>query len=122
MTIAPEATTDNRRRQIKFALISLFNGGLVIGFSPIFVRLSELDAVSTAVWRLALALVPLLVMVARSKPEANQKPKGLREFWTRAPLGIVLGIEPAAWHSSLHMTSVVNSALLVNRGPILVTL
>lgn len=122
MTIAPEATADNRRRQIKFALISLFSGGLVIGFSPIFVRLSELDAVSTAFWRLALALVPLLLMVARSKPEANQKPKGLRDFWTLALPGIVLGIELAAWHISLHMTSVANSTLLVNMAPIFVTL
>lgn len=96
MTIAPEATADNRRRQIKFALISLFSGGLVIGFSPIFVRLSELDAVSTAFWRLALALVPLLLMVSRSKPEANQKPKGLRDFWQLSLPGIMLGIELAA--------------------------
>ena len=122
MTIAPEATADTRSRQIKFALISLFSGGVVIGCSPIFVRLSELDAVSTAFWRLALALVPLMLIVSRSKPEANQKPKGFHDFWLLALPGIVLGMELAAWHISLHMTSVANSTLLVNMAPIFVTL
>jgi drug/metabolite transporter (DMT)-like permease len=40
----------------RLALPALILGGLAIGSSPIFVRLSEVGPVTTAVWRVALAL------------------------------------------------------------------
>lgn len=53
------------RTQSTRALTALLIGGVLIGCSPIFVRLSEVGPVSTAFWRLALALVPLLFFTTR---------------------------------------------------------
>ena len=54
---APAA--DNR-----VALAALLIGGVAIGGSPIFVRLSEVGPMATAFWRVALALIPLFAFSA----------------------------------------------------------
>lgn len=122
MTISTEIMPDSKRRQLKLALIALFAGGIVIGCSPIFVRLSELGAISTAFWRLALALFPLLLLTLRHPVPKAARPRSARDIWLVVLPGIVLAAELAAWHISLHMTSVANSTLLVNMAPIFVTL
>ncbi|WP_455189878.1 DMT family transporter [Foliimonas ilicis] len=97
-------------------------GGLLIGCSPIFVRLSELDAVSTAFWRLTLALLPLAFLERREARIGSKRPSGWREIATVSLPGVVLGAELALWHISLHLTSVANSTLLVNLAPVFVVL
>lgn len=106
------------------ALPALLIGGVAIGCSPIFVRISELGSVSTAFWRLALALLPLWYLFRRSYAgeTAAQMPRRLSEHIAVAMPGILLASELATWHISLRMTSVANSTLLVNMAPIFVTL
>lgn len=106
------------------ALPALILGGVAIGCSPIFVRLSEVGAVSTAFWRLVLALIPLVLLFGRAKASdtAIKIPRRLGEHVTVALPGVFLAAELATWHISLHMTSVANSTLLVNMTPIFVTL
>ncbi|MBV2143365.1 DMT family transporter [Falsochrobactrum sp. TDYN1] len=103
-------------------MLALLAGGMVIGCSPIFVRLSELGAISTAFWRLALALIPLMLFTARGTALDADKPRSLRDIWLVVLPGLLLAVELAAWHISLHMTSVANSTLLVNMAPIFVAL
>lgn len=112
----------DKANQTRPALIALLAGSLLIGLSPIFVRLSELGPVSTAFWRLALALIPLLLFSARTKANGTGKPQRLGDYVLVCVPGVLLTIELAAWHVSLHMTSVANATLLVNMAPIFVSL
>lgn len=113
-----------KEKQSRQALIALVLGGIAIGCSPIFVRVSEVGPIATGFWRLALALVPLLVLFLRDAPSGAVRagPRTLSECLMLAAPGVLLGIEMTAWHLSLHMTSVANSTLLVNMAPVFVAL
>lgn len=106
------------------ALPALVLGGIAIGCSPVLVRLSELGAVSTAFWRIALALLPLLLMFRSAA--VGSADTGTASTWRQKLLaalpGVFLGAELATWHISLHMTSVANATLLINMTPISVAL
>lgn len=103
------------------ALACLVLGGIAIGASPIFVRLSEVGPVSTGFWRLALALVPLFLwsMVSPSRPETA--PLERRDYFLLILPGLALAVDLVAWHLALHMTSVANATLLANLAPVFVT-
>lgn len=116
---AQDKATAKQKQQ---ALLALLLGGVLIGCSPIFVRLSELDAVATAFWRLTLALLPLAFLARREARIGSKRPSGWREIATVSLPGVVLGAELALWHISLHLTSVANSTLLVNLAPVFVVL
>ncbi len=118
MPPSPPASDRAARR----ALPGLVLGGILIGCSPIFVRLSEVGSVSTAFWRLALALVPLLLLAGRGGAGGDAKPQGWRDYLTVGVPGLFLAAELVAWHLSLTMTSVANSTLLVNMAPVFVAL
>lgn len=113
-------TSSHRSR----ALPALILGGIAIGFSPVLVRLSELGPISTAFWRIALALLPLFVMSRRANAQGAGAGEALSwgERGLAALPGLFLGAELATWHLSLHMTSVANATLLINMTPIPVAL
>jgi drug/metabolite transporter (DMT)-like permease len=98
-------------------------GGLLLGCSPSLVRLSHIGPIATAFWRLALALGPLLLLFANASRSggAGQLPSNAGDHFTAALPGIFLAGDLAAWHISLHMTTVTNSTLLANMAPIFVT-
>jgi len=106
----------------RIALACLVLGGIAIGASPIFVRLSEVGPVSTGFWRLALALVPLFLwsMVSPSRPETPTLEP--RDYFLLILPGLALAVDLVAWHLALHMTSVANATLLANLAPVFVTL
>ncbi|WP_442953797.1 DMT family transporter [Pararhizobium sp.] len=107
----------------RLALVALLVGGVAIGASPIFVRLSEVGPLATGFWRVALALLPLFVWSGVTQPaKADRKPEGWRDFVLLTLPGVFLAADLAAWHLSLHMTSVANATLLANFAPIFVTL
>jgi drug/metabolite transporter (DMT)-like permease len=106
------------------ALGALVLGGVLLGCSPILVRISLIGPVATAFWRLAFALVPLVVLFATSSRSGStgRLPATAGEHLTAALPGIFLAGDLATWHISLHMTSVANSTLLANMAPVVVTL
>nr|WP_244483842.1 DMT family transporter [Rhizobium sp. Root482] len=107
----------------RLALAALLIGGAAIGGSPIFVRLSEVGPMATAFWRVGLALIPLLIWAkATEKTAADTRPQGLADYAMLVLPGVFLAVDLAAWHLSLHMTSVANATLLANLAPIFVTL
>ncbi|SFT85485.1 DMT family transporter [Paraburkholderia aspalathi] len=108
----------------RWALPALILGGITIGGSPIFVRLSELGPIGTAFWRLALALYPLLWMHRRASSgnSLGRIPRQLSEHFFVASPGLVLAAELVSWHTSLQFTTVANSTLLANLAPIFVAL
>ncbi len=105
----------------RLALIALIVGGIAIGGSPIFVRLSEVGPMATAFWRVALALMPFL-LISRVTRQGDERPAGLRDHLFLLLPGVFLATDLAAWHLSLHMTSVANATLLANLAPVFVTL
>lgn len=86
--------------------------------------MSEVGPIATAFWRLTLALLPLAVLYSRERfaPGRHPHPHRWRDYLQVSAPGLFLAADLAAWHLSLHMTSVANSTLLVNLAPIFVTL
>ncbi|MCB5200870.1 DMT family transporter [Neorhizobium sp. T786] len=111
-----------RAPEQRAALACLVLGGIAIGASPIFVRLSEVGPISTGFWRLALALIPLSIWSIVSSRKDEVGPVGLRDYLLLILPGLTLAVDLVAWHISLHMTSVANATLLANLAPVFVTL
>ncbi|MEI5679494.1 MULTISPECIES: DMT family transporter [unclassified Mesorhizobium] len=111
-------------RSQRWALAALLLGGIVIGCSPIFVRLSEVGPMTTAFWRVALGMLPLLAWQAASpaRGKADARPAGFSDYIGLCVPGVMLAGDLVAWHISLHLTSVANATLLANMAPIFVTL
>jgi len=116
--------SERNAKHARRALPVLIMGAIAIGFSPVLVRLSELGPISTAFWRVALALIPLLLLSWRAHPGAPGQADAMT--WGQRALaalpGVFLGAELAIWHISLHMTTVANATLLINMTPIPVAL
>ena len=105
------------------ALAALLLGGVAIGGSPIFVRLSEVGPMATAFWRVALALIPLVAWSQlRNGAVVDRRPEGLSDYALLVLPGVFLAVDLGAWHLSLTMTSVANATLLANLAPVFVTL
>lgn len=106
------------------AFITLILGGLVLGWSPILVRLSPLGPITTAFWRVGLACMPLLAIFNYRVRDGSvgRIPERLNEHVIAALPGVFLAADLASWQISLHMTSVANSTLLANMVPIFATL
>lgn len=100
------------------ALAALVTGAALIGFAPIFVRLSDVGYTAAAFWRVALSL-PLLALLwlPGRRPETAAGP-ALR--WLLLG-GLFFAADLAVWHQSIRYTSVANSTLLANLSPIFVT-
>ncbi len=104
------------------AMTALIIGGVSIGGSPIFVRLSEVGPIATGFWRLALAVIPLFFLARRERRgEAATLPSARDWLWLLVP-GLFIAGDLGAWHLSLSMTSVANATLLANLAPIFVTI
>ncbi|QRM57278.1 DMT family transporter [Sinorhizobium sp. BG8] len=108
----------------RLALAAILLGGVAISGSPIFVRLSEVGPIATAFWRVSLALLPLLLFAGfrRGKSGNPIQPQSLADCAILAVPGIMLALNLATWHLSLHITSVANSTLLANLAPVFVTI
>ena len=119
MSVIPTGASAPAQRT---ALACLVLGGIAIGASPIFVRLSEVGPVSTGFWRLALALIPLVAWNMFSRSKSDEAPIGVRDCFLLILPGLALAIDLVAWHLSLYMTSVANATLLANLAPVFVTL
>ena len=107
----------------RLAFIALFLGAGAIAFSPIFVRLSELGPVSTAFYRVALALPAFWLWFAwpRSGTGLLREPSHPKDYVRLALAGVFFAGDLAFWHWSIRLTSVANSTLLANSAPIFVT-
>ncbi len=105
-----------------FAYAALISGAACIAFAPIFVRLSELGPISTALYRVALAMPMLLLWQRLDTPEPrSHAPKGA-DFLLLALAGWFFAADLAVWHWSIQLTSVANATLLANFAPVFVTL
>jgi drug/metabolite transporter (DMT)-like permease len=104
----------------QLAFPAVLAGGVAIGFSPIFVRLSELGPIATGFHRLFLAL-PLLWLWMRVAQ--RRAPKIASVEWLPIALpGVLFAGDILFWHWSITYTTVANATLLANFAPVVVTL
>ena len=99
---------------------ALLLGGIAIGASPIFVRLSELGRTATAFHRMLWAL-PLLWLWARIDPgksSGSVLPDNRRDARQLFLCGLLFAADLACWHFSILYTSVTNSTLFANFAPV----
>jgi drug/metabolite transporter (DMT)-like permease len=104
------------------AFSALLLGGVAIGFAGIFMRLSDVNPIASAFWRMALA-APVLwawAFAVRRQDAAASK----RTDFTKALAlaGIYFAADMGIWHLSLHYTTVANATLLSNFAPIFIAL
>lgn len=104
------------------AIIALLAGATCIGTSALFVKVSETGPISTAFWRVFLALPFLWAWAWSAQRHAmpattSTSPRGLM-----FAAGFFFAGDLAVWHSSIILTSVANATLLANLAPIFVTL
>ena len=102
---------------------------LIFSSSAILVRHSQTEGVASfaiAAWRMGLAAVVLLIVVAAQKArrsDATAAPNMTsRELWLAAVAGVFLDAHFASWISSLAYTSVASSTALVTTNPIWIAL
>ena len=106
----------------RFPLIVLIAGAMIIGLSPIFVRLSDAGPAATGFWRLAFAAPFLAILTAVERPSPDAPTSKRFAF---SPILLLAGLafagDLACWHYGIHYTSVTNATVLSNGTPILVT-
>ena len=104
----------------RLALPAVLAGGIAIGFSPIFVRLSELGPIATGFYRLLLAL-PLLWLWMRWEERRTARATARIEWLPIAVPGILFAGDIPFWHWSITYTTVANATLFANLAPVIVT-
>ncbi|WP_292937279.1 DMT family transporter [Noviherbaspirillum sp.] len=105
-----------------FAFAALLLGGMAIGFAGILMRLSDVNPLASAFWRMALA-APFLWMWALAVRRRDEAAKKRTDFTKALVLaGIYFAGDMGVWHLSLHYTTVANATLLSNFAPIFIAL
>lgn len=105
------------------ALVALLLGAVLVGASPIFVRLSELGPMATAFYRPFLALPLLMLWMEadqRITPNAS-RPRAPGDYFRLLLAGAFFSGDLAFWHLAILNTSVANATLFANFAPIFVT-
>jgi drug/metabolite transporter (DMT)-like permease len=109
----------------RLALPILLLGAMSISFSGIFVKLSEVDPISTALFRMALPLPVMAVglwMAARQRSDRRLPRIGWRGWAGIHVAAFFLAFDLIVWHWSLKLIGVGIATLLGNTAPIWVAL
>ena len=104
------------------AFMALLSGGIAIGFAGIFMRLSDVNPLASAFWRMTLAAPLLWGWAWSQRNEDTARGKSIKFSAALAWAGIFFAGDMAIWHWSLHFTTVSNATLLSNFAPIFITL
>ena len=106
------------RDDSRLALAALVFGALVIGMSPILVRLAACGPAAAGFWRLGFA-TPLLALMATASPRAGGIGTPSRAMLLA---GLWFALDLGCWHYGIRYTSVANATVLPNLTPVIVTL
>ncbi|MFL2709454.1 MAG: DMT family transporter [Gammaproteobacteria bacterium] len=108
----------NFHRTNYFLLLSL--GAMLIGFAPIFVKLSSLSSFAIAFYRMFLTIPFLFILnyVINRRYLFHVKNKSTIIYTALASLAFTTDL--TLWHYSMNITSVSNATIIVNSAPIFV--
>ncbi|MGE3871909.1 MAG: DMT family transporter [Parvibaculaceae bacterium] len=116
------ATDQTACRASSLAFLALLGAGVAVGFSPIFVRLSDLSPLASAFYRMAFA-VPAISLFAWASGDRIRSLSALSPGdRTRLALaGLAFAADIAFWHLAIIHTTVLEATLLTSTVPIIVT-
>ncbi len=106
---------------ISFIAITLILGAACLGVSPLLVRVSEVGPISSAFWRSSLAIPLIIILIKFLKIEIKSRIQNTNYFFLALP-GIFLGIDHAAWHHGIMLTTIANSTLFASMAPVFVVI
>lgn len=107
----------------RFGALALAIGIIGISFSPVFVKLSEVGPIATAIYRMGFALPALGVWVMlEARGPVARRPVAWRDWWLLALCGALFTADLICWHTAIRMTSVANATFLGNLGTLVVSL
>jgi drug/metabolite transporter (DMT)-like permease len=126
MTRAAPAATPRRMTATppRLAFPAMITGSAALAFGPWLVRLADVPPAASAFWRLALAVVPLMLLarlVAGSAAAAVRGFDGRTIGWT-ALAGLFFAGDLALWHLGIVRTTMANATLLSNAASFLLPL
>lgn len=96
------------------AFPALIFGNIALAFGPWLVRLADVGAVATGVWRLTLALPFLWLATRVSRQQAHWPRRAL--VITLVVAAIFYALDLAAWNAGIRMTKLGNATLFGNSG------
>lgn len=106
------------------AIMASVIAAIFIGFSGIFVRLSDVAPISSGLFRFFFA-IPFLwtwMMFDNVKTEQPRMPATLKDYGLLLLAGLFFALDMSIWNISIVKTSVMNATLLNNLTPIFVAL
>jgi drug/metabolite transporter (DMT)-like permease len=101
------------------AMAVLIIGACIIGFAPIFVRLSSAGPAATGFWRLAFALPILALLALKAGRDSTTNPLTLPPM-VAILAGLAFAADLGFWHYAIGFTTVANATVLSNLTPIVV--
>lgn len=111
----PPSSADQRAGRYAFAALLLAN--LFLAFGPWMVRLADVGPVSSAFWRLCLAVPILLLLASWQAPGSLRPGRGLG--LTILLGGLFFAADLAAWHWGIVRTKMANATLFANSSTLL---
>ncbi len=97
------------------AILALLVGGLVMGFSPVFVREAEVDAFASAFWRVLFALPVLYAWALYERPQAKH---AVAMTVPAFLAGIFFAGDLVFWHLAILHTTMANATFMVCLSPV----
>ena len=103
-----------------FILLAL--GAMLIGFAPIFVKLSMLSSSAISFYRMLLALPFLFLLNYILNKKFFFRVKNKKTIFYAACASLAFTTDLTLWHFSMDITSVSNATIIVNSAPIFVAI
>ncbi|MEN9867320.1 MAG: hypothetical protein RL748_2910 [Pseudomonadota bacterium] len=102
------------------AFVCLIIGGSALGFTGVFMRLSDVSPVASAFWRFALAAPVLWIWALSVEKENIAKRRWISLHKVLVLAGLYFAGDMFLFHQSLHYTTVSNATLLLNLAPVVI--
>lgn len=114
LDIEPAAAATSR-----WAFAALVGGNLALSLTALVVRFADTGPVAAGLWRLALALPVLALLMMR---ETGGRLPSTRALWIATGAGVFFALDLAAWHLGILQTKVANATLFGNSASLLLVL
>jgi len=110
----------NLKRTNYFFILSF--GAMLIGFAPIFVKLSSLSSTAITFYRMFLAIPFLFALNYKLNKKFLFNVKNKKTIIYAAFAALAFTVDLTLWHFSMDITSISNATIIVNSAPIFVAI
>jgi drug/metabolite transporter (DMT)-like permease len=109
--------SEEKLGRARYGLAALLLGSALLALGPMFVRMADVGPISSAFWRMALAL-PLLIPLAYFGPKSSGRmtPPLILVI---AASGLLFAADLASWHLGIMQTKVANATLFGNSASLI---